>query len=299
MRGNFNSNSGNYINGVYTTKNGFNNSGLGCPKGTRLYDTSYNCPIFFRPEDAPIDEHFVPLSNSVAPDVMPYYAISNYGRLLNYKSGKVLKPNYRPNGYEYYCLAAENSKTGQKKYSTNRMVMKTFKPVDNMEDLEANHINGNKAENYVDKRMEDGSLKSNLEWSTPSSNCKHRDETGLGHKGTEFGASFEDATKIRELYNQGYSYNDIMNLYYPSLSVPAIQNICRNRVYKDPNYIPKSQDERRKLNPTKQHRLLPDDIVKIKDLYNHSYNAKDIWKNFYPQFSYSTILDVVNGIGHK
>lgn len=66
------------------------------------------------PEDRGETEDFVPLTSEVAPDIRDYYAISNYGRVLNTYSGKIMKPNYRPNGYEYYCLAAENCKTGQK-----------------------------------------------------------------------------------------------------------------------------------------------------------------------------------------
>ena len=118
--------SGSYVNGVYTSKNGFAGSGLNCPKGSRLYDTNVIRPFFFEPDDLQPGEEFRKITRDVCPDIMPYYAISNYGRLMNVYSGKIMKPNYRPNGYEYYCLAAENSKTNQKKYSTSRIVMKTF-----------------------------------------------------------------------------------------------------------------------------------------------------------------------------
>ena len=105
------SDSGSYVNGIYTTKNGYSGLGLNCPKGTRLYDLKIRKGVFFEPEDTPNDEEFRKITQEVCPDIMPYYAISNYGRLMNINSGKVMKPNYRPNGYEYYCLAAENSKT--------------------------------------------------------------------------------------------------------------------------------------------------------------------------------------------
>lgn len=77
-----------------------------------------------------------------------------------------MKPNYRVNGYEYLCLAAENCKNGQKKYTTHRLVLKTFEPRDDMDDLEVNHIYGDKSENYINKIMPDGSKKSSIEWST-------------------------------------------------------------------------------------------------------------------------------------
>lgn len=86
--------SGSYVNGVYTTINGFSGSGLNCPKGARLYNTS-SCPIFFLPEDAMEGEEFRMITPEVAQDVLPYYAISNYGRVENINTGKIMKPNYR------------------------------------------------------------------------------------------------------------------------------------------------------------------------------------------------------------
>ena len=101
--------SGSYVNGIYTTKNGHSGSGLNCPKGTRLYDTSVIQPIFFVPEDTEVGEDFEMINQEVCPDILPYYAVSNYGRILNVNSGKIMKPNYRPNGYEYYFLQQDNN----------------------------------------------------------------------------------------------------------------------------------------------------------------------------------------------
>ena len=112
--------SGKYVNGIYTTKNGFSGLGLNCPKGTRLYNTELEKPIFFVP-DIQKGEQFKMITDEVAPGIMPYYAISNYGRIENIFTEKIMKPNYRPNGYEYYCLAASGSKTNQKKYSTSSL----------------------------------------------------------------------------------------------------------------------------------------------------------------------------------
>lgn len=50
--------SGSYVNGVYTSKNGFTGSGLNCPKGTRLYNTNVTCPIFFMSDDRGKNEDF-------------------------------------------------------------------------------------------------------------------------------------------------------------------------------------------------------------------------------------------------
>lgn len=46
QQNNVNLGSGSYVNGVYTTKNGFSGTGLNCPKGTRLYNTEVTQPFF-------------------------------------------------------------------------------------------------------------------------------------------------------------------------------------------------------------------------------------------------------------
>ena len=289
--------SGSYVNGQYTTKNGFTGLGLNCPKGTRLYDTSVRKPIFFAPEDRMPGEEFRKLTPEVAPDIMPYYAISNYGRIENIMSGKVMKPNYRPNGYEYYCLAAENCKYGQKKYNTNRLVMKTFEPIENADELQVNHINGNKSENYVNKIMPDGSIQSNLEWSTPKENMIHRNETGLSEGSGKL--DMESAKHIRDLHDQGYSYNQIRIMFYPQVSGASIQNICCNKTYKDPDYIPSSFGKVNEYNPANIHKLTNQDVDNIKRLRESGFKIKEIKERFYPSFSECTISDVIRGKTHN
>ena len=289
--------SGKYVNGIYTTKNGFSGSGLNCPKGTRLYNTDVICPIFFEPEDTAEGEEFRMITPEVAPDILPYYAISNYGRVENINSGKIMKPNYRPNGYEYLCLAANNCKNGQKKYSTSRLVLKTFDPRDDMDSLHVNHVYGDKTKNYINKVMEDGSLDSGIEWTTPKENMMHRNLSGL--TAGNYMLTIEDAKKIRELHDQGYSYQQINNNYYPNLSWATIQNVCTNRIYRDPGYKPKTYYDSYKVNPANHHRLTDSDANKIRDLSSHGYNCKEIKEKFYPNFSTSTISDIVRGVSHN
>lgn len=290
MRSTNETDSGSYVNGVYTTKNGFSGLGLNCPKGTRLYNTNLTQPIFFVPEDRGETEEFRRITNDVAQDIMPYYAISNYGRVLNTYSGKIMKPNYRPNGYEYYCLSAENSKTGQKKYSTHRMVMKTFEPIDNSDNLQVNHINGIKSDNYINKTMPDGTMESNLEWVTPKENNEHaRQNMNFTSK-----LSDDDAKIIRDLRSKGYTYEYIKNNYFDNASTTAIQNVCLNKTYKDENYTPIKAKQALEINPLLVHRLSENDISIIHKLNEEGYNAKEIQQIFYNNFSYSTILNIVN-----
>lgn len=291
-----NNDSGNYVNGIYTTKNGFSGSGLNCPKGTRLYNTKVRQMVFFEPKDTAKGEEFRAVTQEVCPDILPYYAVSNYGRVLNTRSGKIMKPNYRPNGYEYLCLAAENCKNGQKKYSTHRMVLKTFDPVENMDNLEVNHINCIKSDNYVNKIMEDGSVESNLEWSTPKENIKHAADNNLRGNNK---IDLSDAVYIRTLHDKGYSYNQIRLNYYPQLSYNSIQNICLNKVYCDANYKPKTYYDSYKSNPANLHRLTDDDANTIRELFSKGYKYEEIQRKFYPNFSICTISDIVRGKTHN
>ena len=289
MRGSYETGSGNYVNGVYTTKNGFNNSGLGCPKGTRLYDTNVINPFIFLPEDNGENEEWKMIKPDVAPDILPYYAVSTYGRVMNVKSEKVMKENFRPNGYSYFCLAADNCKNGQKKYSTHRMVMMTFEPVEGMDDLQVNHINGNKKDNYINKIMPDGTMQSNLEWVTDSENKLHRNT--LDWYATNK-LSQADATNIRNLRDQGLTFSDIAKTY--NVSATTIQNICNNVQHKDPNYTPNKT-----MNKTSSYfKITDDDAVRIRQMHSDNMSAKDIYQKYYPNASYSTILDIINNKTH-
>ena len=283
-------------NGEYVTKNGNSNfGGLVCPKGTRLYDTSITQGIFFLPDDLQEGETFEILTDNEAKDILPnYYAISNYGRIMNVRSGKMIKPNLRPNGYQYVCLAADNCKNGQKKYNIHRLVLKKFNPVDNMDQLTVNHKDFDKTNNCVDKIMPDGSIYSNLEWTTIKENVIHAESNNARiHNKLDF----EKAQDIRNLHEQGYSYNQIREMKYPCVSIRSIQNVCLNKVYNDPNYTPKSYYYEK--NPANIHKLTDEDANIIRDLNNHGYNYKEITEKFFPNFSISTISDICRGISHN
>ena len=296
------SDSGSYINGIYTSKNGNTSSGgLNCPKGQRLYDSNMKPAVYFTPPDTGETENFVQLTQDAAPGVMPYYAISNYGRVINMYSGQIMKPNYRPNGYEYLCLAAEgtnaNGKPSQRKYSTHRMVMKTFDPVEDMDNLQVNHYNGNKADNYIHKTMPDGSVQSNLEWSTPSENALHR---GMLAPSIRCKLSQYDAYEIRRLHDEeGYSYKRIMEEKFPQVSVSAIQNVCRNKTYVDPEYVPKenvysiNQPKYKQSSVDRYNEIGELDSERIKDLWFHGYTPNDIKQIFFPCYTFDAINNLI------
>lgn len=235
------SDSGSYVNGQYYTKNGFTGSGLNCPRGTSLYDTSVIPGIFFEPEDKLEGEEFEAIMPYIVPDISPYYAISNYGRVYNFKTGLIMKENYRPNGYGYYCFAttAINPETGkikQRKGTTHRMVMETFEPNPERDRLEVNHIDGNKKNNTYNVHLNDGTILNNLEWVTPEENIKHAIENGLrpnlcNNNYRRRMLTMDEARDVRRMHNEGYTIEQIMEKY--PLSMAGIQHIYNNITYKE------------------------------------------------------------------
>lgn len=214
-----------YVGGVLTSLNGYSGTGLLCNKGERLYDISVKRPFFFVPEDTPIDETFCRLTQEAAPGVMPYYAISNYGRLMNTYSGKVMKENVRPTGYGYFCLASEK---GQSKYTTHQMVAKTFlENPDSEHNTQVDHINNNKLDNYVNKRMEDGSLKTNLKWVTPADNVQKAHNDGLCKNFVIDENIARDICERLEKKETAYS----ISKSYPGISYATISLVKRRKTW--------------------------------------------------------------------
>ena len=86
------------------------------------------------------------------------------GGVRRYK-GRVLKPGSN-RGYERVVLYNDNGATNK---SVHRLVLETFKPHVNMDDLQVNHIDGNKLNNHL----------TNLEWVTGRDNISHAYDIGL------------------------------------------------------------------------------------------------------------------------
>ena len=98
------------------------------------------------------------------------YKISNYGKVMTAKTGRILTPVLDERGYERVCLF---KKDRNRRHKVHRLVAITFIPnPDNKEQV--NHKDGNKRNNSVD----------NLEWVTNEENMHHSRANGLhdGHK---------------------------------------------------------------------------------------------------------------------
>lgn len=237
------SDSGNYVNGIYQTKNGYSGSGTNCARGVNMFDTSVIPVIFFEPEDKLEGEEFEAISPDVVQNICPYYAISNYGRIYNFRTKLFMKQNTRPNGYKYCTFSTtdhnDDGRIKKRKGTTHRLIMETFEPQENYKKLEVNHIDGNKDNNTYNVHLDDGTILNNLEWVTPSENIKHAIKTGLvphykndKESNRHRSLTMDEARDIRKMHEEGYSIKQI-NKKYPIVSSSTIQNIYTGRNYKE------------------------------------------------------------------
>lgn len=153
------------------------------------------------------------------------YAVSNMGRVksLNYRrSGKeeILSPCKNGRGYMQVYLSKEGNHMF---YGVHRLVLMTFSPIENMENLEVNHIDENKENNRLE----------NLEWVTHKENQNH---------GTHNARAAEKKSipivqlSIEGRYIRSYkSSHDVERIggFYQS----AIIQCCKNKYIREGNNI--------------------------------------------------------------
>ena len=99
---------------------------------------------------------------------------------------------------------SDSYRTYQKIMKVHRLVMEHFDPIDNPENYQVNHMDGNTTNNNT----------SNLEWCTSQYNRIHSLINGL--EDTMYGKPVaklypDDIRKIKQLRDQGYSYNAIID----------------------------------------------------------------------------------------
>lgn len=96
-------------------------------------------------------------------DEAPDYEVSNFGEVRSQKYGdkRIIKQNIKKSGYKEVGLCYEPNK--RKWFLVHRLVLSTFNPIENMNNMEVNHKDENKCNNHLD----------NLEWMTSKDNCNY------------------------------------------------------------------------------------------------------------------------------
>lgn len=101
----------------------------------------------------------------------PKYEVSNYGRIRNIKTGRILQQAFNPNGYLMLTLYRGDGSVGRS-VRVHRIVGEAFceNPYDcSVDELDINHDDGDKTNNHV----------YNLYWTTRKENIQHAFDTGL------------------------------------------------------------------------------------------------------------------------
>lgn len=121
------------------------------------------------------------------------YYVTDDGRVWSGKSKKFLSQSEDKNGYMKVSLCSIDLPPKKvHRYSVHRLIMENFCPVEGMEKLQVNHIDGNKKNNCL----------SNLEWTTCEENIHHAMANGLRAKTN--GASKLIPEQVLEIYHRSW-----------------------------------------------------------------------------------------------
>ncbi len=128
------------------------------------------------------------------------YAATKDGRVWSYKRSKFLSPSIDKDGYLKILLYNGQGKS----IAIHRVILMTWKPVENMENLQVNHKDENKQNNNLD----------NLEWMTCKENINYGTGIQRGHESRrnkvrciETGQIFESQKAVAEFLNHKSTSN--------------------------------------------------------------------------------------------
>lgn len=168
------------------------------------------------------EEQWSIITKDVVPYILPYYYISTYGRIYSALSKRLLTPTIDKDGYVQILLHLENGSGYNRNQITlrmNRLVLATFNPVPEWQNLEANHKDSVRSNNYL----------YNLEWVTSKENTIHglslgykmiHDIEGVNNPMCKLTESqvYEIAEKIK---SHNYNFSEIAKMYNVSNSTVA------------------------------------------------------------------------------
>ena len=134
-----------------------------------------------------------------------YYANDN-GSIYSAISNKTLSYQLDKDGYAKVQLSSTDGK--RHRYSVHRLILENFQPVENMDKLQINHIDGNKLNNKLE----------NLEWCDSSYNNTHAYKIGLksqaGDKNNASKLTEKEVLEIIDLLlSKQFTYKEIALKY--------------------------------------------------------------------------------------
>lgn len=122
----------------------------------------------------------------------PDYELNKFGQIRVRKTKHIRATSTQNCGYESITLSKNKTKFTR---TVHRLIMETLNPVEGMNKLQVNHINGNKLDNNL----------SNLEWVTCGQNLKHAFATGLKDSSKQkFYIGKKHALSVTKYHNVSY-----------------------------------------------------------------------------------------------
>lgn len=151
------------------------------------------------------------------------YYVQDDGKIFSERTNKILSVQLDKDGYEKVQMMSTDGK--RHRYSVHRLVLENFNPIENMNEFQVNHIDGNKRNNNL----------SNLEWVTCSENQIHAHKIGLKNQSGEHNnASKLTEEQVKEIINMllehKYTYGQIAEKF--GVSDETIGSIKRKERWK-------------------------------------------------------------------
>ena len=218
-------------------------------------------------------EQWLPIFDSVIPKIKPYYYISNQGRVystqVNNGTGGIKNTVVSNKGYERVSFMRYGMP--MMNIGVHRAEILTFEPNVDSDNLQVNHINGDKLYNYYPE---------NLEWCTASENIRHSYDTGLnvpkkGEKASSATHTEAQVRKICEGLEKGLSIEETTSyagLEYNTNNRKYVSRIKRKDIWQDVSDEYNIPKESYGMKPF----FTRDEAIQIKSLYNSGKTISDI-----------------------